>query len=510
VNAASRLNSSAATTILLACTLAVAAVLLYARTVGFDFAYDDASIVAMHPQVTGHAWGALLTSPYHVGANVRVATGAYRPLTIASLAANHVLSGLNPWSFHLVNVLLHAAAVALVMLFAQGIGASRGAACLGALAFAVHPVHVEAVANVAGRAELLSTVLALIALVAYVRGRLVHFSVCLGAALFAKENVITIFGVVALWEALRPAAPGGDGWRLRIRSAAPPLAAAALPIAAYLTARFAVLGALGVAPGTVTPIENPVVGLSALPRAATVLAVFGRAASLIVTPVRLSPDYGYAEIVPQQSLLAPLTLVGASMLLVVAALVAWCWRRSPRTAFLLAAMLATYAIVSNAFVIIGTILGDRLLYLPSVFACLLFGTAAAAAVPYVGRNAIAAGAGMVVLALALRAASYTSVWRDDASLFEYAAQVAPQSVRALGGWAESLAERGRFREAGDVLDRAVSIAPDFIPNRLNRAAVALSTGALYAAEADARHVLAVDPQNAAALRLLAAVAERSR
>ena len=486
--------------ILASCAVAAcAAALLYLPTVRFGFAYDDASVVETHPQVTGHLWGAILTSPYHVGNDVRVQTGAYRPLTIASLAANHAVSGLRPWSYHLVNVLLHALAAALVALVAVELGLPPGAGLVGGLAFALHPVHVEAVANVAGRAELLSTVLALVALIAYTRARLVALALFLGLALLAKENVVTVFGVVALWEALRPT---------RTRKAAMPLLAATVPIAVYLASRFAVLGGLGLAPGAVTAIENPVVGLSPVSHVATVLAVFGRAASLVLTPVRLSPDYGFAEIVPSSSPLQPGPLVGGVLFLGLLALIAFCWRRAPRVAFLLAAMLATYAIVSNAFVIIGTVLGDRLMYLPSVFTCILFGLAASAAAGRIGRLATAAGVGAILVAFAARSATYAPMWRDDATLFEYAARVAPRSVRALGGWGGVLAERGRLDDARAVLDRAVAIAPDFIPNRLNRGAAALSAGDLDAAEGDARRVLELEPGNAAAKRLVEAVAGR--
>ena len=482
--------------------------MIYASTLGFGFAYDDATVVTHHPLVESEAWGAIARSAYHVGTDVRVPTGAYRPLTIASLALNHVVSGTNPWSYHLTNVLLHALVSALVVLLAVQLGLSPGAALAGALAFAVHPVHAEAVANVAGRAEGLSTVLALSALIAYTRRRLMVFAILLGGALLAKENVVTIIGVVALWELLRPRPQESASLAARMRAAALPLVAAAIPIAAYLAARVAILGGLGLAPGSVTSIENPIVGLAPLPRAATVLSVFGRAVSLVLTPVRLSPDYGFAEISPALTFLAPGPILGAVFLLGLAGLLAWTWRRAPTVAFLTAASLVTYSIVSNAFVVIGTVLGDRLLYLPSVFVCILFGVAVSAARARGGRMVAIAGVTIVLFALSIRCATYAAVWRDDATLFTYAARVAPRSVRALGGFAEILLERRQPGEARAVLDEAVSIAPDFAPNRLNRAAANLALGDLDAAEADARHVLALDPANAFAKLQLDAVARR--
>jgi Tfp pilus assembly protein PilF len=120
-----------------------------------------------------------------------------------------------------------------------------------------------------------------------------------------------------------------------------------------------------------------------------------------------------------------------------------------------------------------------------------------------------AGASVVLLALALRCAFYVAVWRNDATLFEHAALVAPQSVRALGGWGEVLAEQGRLAEARAMLDRAVTIAPDFITNRLNRGGVALMSGDLDTAYADAQRVLAIDPGNKAAEHLMSGIARRA-
>jgi protein O-mannosyl-transferase len=491
--------------------VALVAAFLYLPTILFGFAYDDAIVVETHPQVTGHAWGAIAVSPYHVGQDVRVPTGAYRPLTIASLAANHLATGMRAWSYHLVNVLLHALVAVLVLALGEAIGLGSLAALAGALLFAVHPVHVEAVANVAGRAELLSTAPALAALLVYVRARnggermsggaATAVAVLLGMAAFAKENVVTIVGVVAFWEFLR-----ARSWR----GSAIPLVAVAAPVALYIAARWGVLGGLGLAPGAVTPIENPIAGLTGLPRLATVLSVFGRAVSLVVTPVRLSPDYGFAEIVPSPSLLAPGPIVGVLLLAAMIAAIVATWRRAPLVGFLIASFLATYAIVSNAVILIGTVLGDRLLYLPSVFLCLLAGLGAGAAARRIGRPAAYAVLTIVLVLLAARSFSYAREWKDDATLFEYAARVAPNSVRCVGSWGAILAERGRLDEARPILDRAVALAPDFVPNRLNRGAAALAAGDLDAAEADARRVLELDPGNAVATAQMRAIETRRR
>ena len=77
----------------------------------------------------------------------------------------------DPFGFHLVNVLLHATVSALVLLLLLGLGAAIPAAWAGAAVFAVHPVHVEAVATVVGRAELLAARFFLAAAIVYDAGR---------------------------------------------------------------------------------------------------------------------------------------------------------------------------------------------------------------------------------------------------------------------------------------------------------------------------------------------------
>ena len=81
-------------------------------------------------------------------------------LTIASVHLDHLLwSGWVP-GFHLTNVLLHAVATALVTAMALTLGAGRAAALWCGLLFAVHPVHVEAVASVENRKEILAAIFA--------------------------------------------------------------------------------------------------------------------------------------------------------------------------------------------------------------------------------------------------------------------------------------------------------------------------------------------------------------
>src|SRR5438309_12037365 len=100
----------------------------------------------------------------------------YRPLIIATFSLDRLVDGAT-W-FHAVNVFWHAAAAVVVAALARHWAGLRGALAAGVI-FAVHPVHVEAVANVVGRAELMAGLFTMLAVyAALVRGSLAWSTLC--------------------------------------------------------------------------------------------------------------------------------------------------------------------------------------------------------------------------------------------------------------------------------------------------------------------------------------------
>src|ERR1700677_793793 len=128
---------------------ALCALALYAVTLGGTFIYDDVQIIQHDDRIHSPAtWGQLWTRDYFNGA----IDNLYRPLTSQSFALQWWLSGGRAWPFHLVNLLLHAGVAAGVAELARRLAGVRAAFFAG-LVFAAHPIHVEAVAGVVGRAE---------------------------------------------------------------------------------------------------------------------------------------------------------------------------------------------------------------------------------------------------------------------------------------------------------------------------------------------------------------------
>jgi len=188
--------------------VAACAVIVYLGALWNEFVWDDQVIVLGNPLV--QTWAGLATafaSPYwppFVGGYL------YRPLTLLTYVLDWHIGGA-AW-FHVVNLSWHAGVSALVAVLARR-WAGDAAALVAGMLFAVHPVHVEAVANVVGRAELMAAAFTLLAVYAAVEAdRPVWSAVCWALGLLSKEvAVVAPALVVAGWGLLGAGGAGGGG-----------------------------------------------------------------------------------------------------------------------------------------------------------------------------------------------------------------------------------------------------------------------------------------------------------
>ena len=139
--------------------------LVYANTLLNQFTLDDGLYIMRNPQVTQFSWRGLLAP--------NQATNVFRPFTFATLAFNWALQGAHPLVFHLLNLLLHAAVTLLLYLLLCALleetANGKTVALVAAALFAVHPIHTEAVASIAGRSELLAAAFLLGAWILHLR-----------------------------------------------------------------------------------------------------------------------------------------------------------------------------------------------------------------------------------------------------------------------------------------------------------------------------------------------------
>jgi Flp pilus assembly protein TadD len=233
-------------------------------------------------------------------------------------------------------------------------------------------------------------------------------------------------------------------------------------LALYLGMRYWALGAW-TRPGLPSLLDNPLAHEGLAGRLVGALGVLGRYLGLIIWPRPLTIDYSYAQILPWSAESLAWAAAGAGAM-ALWGWAAWRWRAErPEAAFGLALFLAAYFPASNLALPIGTVMAERLMYIPSA------GVLIAAAPPLAG--ALAHRSGKIALA-ALSAAllllgglswERNREWSDYLVFWERAARVSPESARTLRVLGQSLSRRGRFLEAVAPLRKATRILPAYEP-----------------------------------------------
>ncbi len=423
-----------------------AALAVYAGALRGGFVYDDWSIVVDNPLVRLGSWRALLASSYWSRGQTVSAGGLYRPLTMATFALNARLAGLAPFSFHLVNVLLHAANAGLVAALGLTLGLPSLAAGLCGAAFAVIPIHTEAVSWAVGRAELLAAFFAISAWLCLHRARswrrLTAGLALFAAALLSKESAAALPAALVLSEAAGTDEPFASVARERALVWGASLAVVGL----YLEWRAFVLGSALV-------VGRPYfAGVGRLTALLTMARFFlAKWLAPMASGAGLCADYS-RPVFPDARLSDPSAWVWLAAAVALAAWAAWDFARRRRLLSLgVLTLLALAAPLSNLLVPMEIIGAERIMYLPSVGFCLFLG--ALAATPR-RTPALGAAAAIALAWWAWRTARRNDVWRSDDAFWAATAACAPGSPRvstALGeaedGRGHRLAARALYRQA---------------------------------------------------------------
>jgi Flp pilus assembly protein TadD len=230
-------------------------------------------------------------------------------------------------------------------------------------------------------------------------------------------------------------------------------------LVSYLAIRWMTVGGIWAEASHVRYIENPLIETTMWARVATAFWVMLLYLALFLIPFPLRADYSYNQIPVIESFadsrLAVLVGVGLAI-----SLLLW-WRRSRAAVLCVVAFAILLLPVSNVVMPFGTIMAERLLYLPSAALCLLAGWLFDAYARS-GRRAFqtsALAAGALVALHVMAAASRTGVWQSDETLFAATVEASPRSAKARVNYATVLLERGNSRLAERMLAEAVTIAP---------------------------------------------------
>lgn len=488
----------------------------YAPSLQFKYVQDSFHAVKINPVVERGDVGEIFTSDYWKE-TISLARTLYRPVTVLSFAVERAAAGeSDPRISHLVNVLVHACAAFLLYLLMRRIGAGEFVASVAAAVFAVHPLLLQAVVNVVGRADLLAAAFSLAALATFsfagrgptgaisgpVARRLGAWATGLlvFAALGSKEIGIAVIPLMLVFDLLYrfPDRARDRAWWMERAGAWSPSVIATL---CYLHLRTIAIGDF---PGwqRLAPEDNVLVGLEGLARVATSLALLARYVGLLFWPRGMSPDYSGNVIGRESSLLALAPLAGlvALLLLVGLAVRPLVARAARTTSFGAWLFLAPYLLIGNLLVLNAAGFAERLIYFSTTGFCLLLAVVLDRTPSWFpgGRRKIVRRATVVWVAIVLVAGIVqtrraSQMWATHDGMFAYALKVAPRSLRANLTRAGNLEAEGKLDEALAAYEHVTEIFPEYGGAWSSRGILLARAGDLDEAERSLRRAVDVRP-----------------
>ena len=433
--------------------------------------WDDPINFLENPYYRGLGWRQLR---WMLTANVM---GHWIPVTWLTLGADFAVWGMNPFGYHLTNLLLHTASAVLFYLVSRRLlglampAASPGILSLGAavasLYFAVHPLRVESVAWITERRDLTSGLFFLLTILAYLKAherppavRAGFRLAALGAAALALASKSIVMGLPLVLLILDAYPLGRLGPRVRDWSSAQawPVWREKIPFALLAVGTAAAAYLVQRSTGYLTPADPS-------GRIGVVAYNVWFHIWKTVAPLNLGPIY---ELPPRVNPLELPYLLSAAGGLAITAAVWLLRRRWPAGLAIWAFYLVMLAPVTG-IVHTGNHLGaDRNTYVPCMGFALLVGALAVTVVLAWRRGVlrapiVAMALGVVAIwigGLALTARVQSFVWHDSETLWRYAIEVDPGCAICHHNLGTSLGRRGAWAEAQALLERAIVLRPD--------------------------------------------------
>ncbi|HYV95321.1 MAG TPA: tetratricopeptide repeat protein [Chitinophagales bacterium] len=488
--AAIKNSSQEKLTRVLAIIVGAVAVIEYIQTLSYSFVLDDYSSIIENSVTQGgfHSIPTIFKTTYRFGYAIQ-GDDLYRPIPKSVFAILWQLFPNNPFPGHLLNVLLYA--ITGILLFTvltkflplrqESSGQKIYLAFIAALLFVAHPIHTEAVANIKSMDEILSFfffVISLFWLQKFLetdRKRwMMLAAISYFASLLSKESAITCLAIYPL-----------AIFFFTKKSIAKNFQISGLMLIAaviFLIIRYRIVGAT--APPNMA--DNALLGAKDfLTQKASAIFMLGLYLKLLVFPYPLTFDYSYNQI----------PLVGAgdwkfwisaiiyASLLVIAL---WRWKKKDLIAFGILFFLVTISISSNLFILIGTHMAERLLYVPSFGFCFAIAVVLERFIQkntvlkadslksfFLNRAVLSSIAGAIILLYSLQTWSQNPVWKNNLALDESGVLRSPDSHRTHFYLGNSLLKKEYYSKFSDAeqkqiiqrgineLRKSVTIYPEF-------------------------------------------------
>lgn len=423
--------------------------------------------------------------------------GNWHPLTWLSHMADWRFFAGNPCGHHLVNLLFHTANTLLLFYILYVMTSAMWQSAFVAVLFALHPLHVESVAWISERKDVLSGFLWLLTMAAYfqftkhpTKSRYIIILAVFILGLMAKPMLVTLPFVLLLL----------DYWplgRLEDRRNFYPLFLEKIPLFILSAVSCVITFLVQLKSGSVKTVEAFPLSI----RLANVFISYIRYIGKLIWPTHLAvyyPHFG-TSLFSWQTILSILTLAAITFLAFRYARnrkylsVGWLW------------YLGTLVPVIGLVQVGGQSIADRYTYLPSIGLFIIFswGIGELAVKLRLHKIAIITSAIIVIVAMFVCTRTQLQYWHDRNTLYTHALEVTDTNYMMHYDLGVAFASQNKFDEASDHYRRALEIKPDYALAHNNLAILLASQGRFDEAVTHYRQALSADPNYAQAHNNLA-------
>ncbi|CAH1799956.1 unnamed protein product [Owenia fusiformis] len=484
----------------------LAVTVCYYNALECGFVFDDASAIKenkdLRPKtpISNLFWNDFWGTPMPKEKSHK----SYRPLCVLTFRLNYAWGELDPVGYHLVNVILHAAVCLIFMRVCCSV-MSELSSFLAALLFAVHPVHTEAVTGVVGRAELLSSIFFLAAIMAYSAAasssihtdwKYVGVTLMLVAiATLCKEQGITVVAVCCVYDifvlqkitiptllqtgiSLFRGKPTKNSKNAKVTSGLPPKLRRAVTRAIVLLASTLVLlvariKVMGAQLPVFTKFDNPASAAPTPSRQLTYNYLLSINAWLLLFPKSLCCDWTMGTIPVIQGFSDPRNLATLLFYAMLGSLVYFAVvSKGQRTQALilgLAMLVLPFIPASNLFFPVGFVVAERILYLPSMGFTILvtLGFEVVLERKRAWRHLLWLLMACMLLAHGARTVVRNRDWYSEYTLFKSALEVNKDNAKLYNNVGHALENEQKFEDALGYFLQAASVQPDDIGAHIN-------------------------------------------
>ncbi|XP_060080466.1 protein O-mannosyl-transferase TMTC3-like isoform X2 [Ylistrum balloti] len=441
--------------------------LCYYNSLEAGFVFDDVSAIVDNKDLRPHVpvqrlfWNDFWGTPMHKEKSHK----SYRPLCVLTFRLNYFLHQLDTMGYHLINVVLHAVVCLLFMKMCRMFLPDL-ASFVAAFLFAIHPIHVEAVTGVVGRAEALSSIFFLLALMSFSKSTgyrsdigwrpLILTVILVTVAMLCKEQGITVIGVCCVYEVfVAQRATFVElltilGSFVKGKPSIPPWLKNSIIRAGFLVGTtlfllFARIKVMGAQLPVFTNFDNPASQAAFPARHLTFNYLLPVNIWLLLCPSGLCCDWTMGTIPLVKSLLDVRNVTTLAFYTCMVKFITYMLssqdKRNRAIIMALTMMVLPFIPASNLFFPVGFVVAERILYTPSMGFCML----------------VALGFQLLL----------THHKKSEYTLFKSALKVNQRNAKCFNNVGHALEKEERYIEALEYFVKAASVQPDDIGAHMN-------------------------------------------